>query len=436
VVLRSGLARLAACLVLTTIVAAACSSDNNSSASTPQTAAPTTTGASTSAPATTAADPSETTAPADTTASSDTTASTDAAAPEGVAGGSLTYITGTEVPGMDPIDGGTSVAVTTNTYDLLLYDQLVRVDLDGTIDPRLAESVTGSADSGTWTITLRDGLQFSDGTPLDAAAVIFNWDRFANPDTGGRCVGDAAAMRSYKAIDDTTIEAVLKEPNSQFPRLLMNCLGTLGSPTGIQAAGQEGFTTAPVGAGPFVLQEWVRNDHATFVRNPNFWDAPRPYLDSITVRPVPDQQQRFDAFRTADGPAAILANVPDQHMSELAADGYEVKHGKPYGGVSLGFNMSRPPFDDVRVRQAFSYALNLDDINAKAAQGFAEMSTNIFPEGSPFADPSGDTKTNDLAKAQSLIDDYVAGGERSTSTSQSLRASRATAMRSPSRSAG
>ena len=66
------------------------------------------------------------------------------------------------------------------------------VDVNGNIEPRLAESVTGSDDSVTWTIKLRDGLTFTDGTPLDAAAVIYNWDRFANPDTGGRCVGDAS----------------------------------------------------------------------------------------------------------------------------------------------------------------------------------------------------------------------------------------------------
>lgn len=330
-----------------------------------------------------------------------------AAGGEPVAGGTLTYYIGSDVPGMDNTVGPPSLAVTTNTHFLLVYDQLVRVDVEGNVEGRLAESVTGSADSVDWTVTLRPGLQFSDGTAFDAEALVWNWERFADPETGGRCIGDAGQLASFEAVDEVTVEVVLKEANSQFPRLLMACLGTIGSPTAIEELG-EAFNEAPVGAGPFVLDEWVRGDHSTFVRNPLYWDAPRPYLDEIVVRNVSDQQQRYDAFRAEPGGAAFMAAVVSNHAADLEAEGYEVMQGSPIGGVSIGMNMTRPPFDDVRVRQAFRYALDPVDINNKAARGYGIPALTVFPEDNPFYDDSGTFAFNDLAKGQELIDAYVA----------------------------
>jgi peptide/nickel transport system substrate-binding protein len=309
---------------------------------------------------------------------------------------------------MDWTSGSTSVSTSTNTYFLLVYDQLVRVDPAGVVQPRLALSVIGTPDSINWTVTLRPNVEFSDGTPFDAQAVVFNWTRDANPATGGRCVGDASQMASFTAGNVTTIKVTPKSANSQFPRLLQNCLGTIGSPTAFQKEGEATFNTQPVGAGPYMLKEWVRNDHATFVKNPNYWDAPRPYVDTVIYRPVTDITQRANAFQAAGSSAVWSASgVVSQYGDLFKQEGYQVQYTNTWGGVALGFNLNRVPFNNVSVRQAFSYALNLQDINVKAAQGHDVPADTIFPPDSPFYDKSGTQNLNDLAKAQQLIDAYV-----------------------------
>jgi peptide/nickel transport system substrate-binding protein len=325
------------------------------------------------------------------------------------AGGTLTYYGATENPGMDWTAGSPSTSVATGVYDQLIYDSLIRVDVNGKIQPRLAESVTGTPDLLTWTIKLKPNLKFSDGTPFDASSIMFNWKRDADPATGGRCVGDASELASYSMVDDLTIRASLKAANSQFPGLLMDCLGQIGSPTAFQKEGAAAFNNAPVGAGPYVLKEWVRNDHATFVKNPLYWDAPRPYIDTVIYRPVTDIQQRVNAF-VAAGSSAVwsAASVVSQYPDQLKAEGYQVEATQTWGGVAVGLNIAAvPAFQDVNVRRAFELALNLQDLNVKAAEGHATMATSVFPTNSPFYAASGTFQENDLPAAQKLIDTYV-----------------------------
>jgi len=319
-------------------------------------------------------------------------------------GGELTFLNFSEAPTLDPAlsrnnSGGGQLPL------VPIYDMLAEVKPDGTIVPRLAESVE-TDDALNWTIKLRDGLKFSDGTPLDADAVIAQWGRLADPATASPSASEAATMKSYKAIDARTIEVTLVERNSQWARNLMRGLGLIPSPTAVADLGDK-FASAPVGAGPFKVDDFVRDDHLTLVRNPDYWDAPRPYLDKVTFRPILNPQQRADTFDAGDGDISWEV-VWNSQLAKWVDEGRDVRIPPMSGGQGNIFNVTKPPLDDVRVRRALWLAYDAKDLNQKVNNGKAPVVDTLFVKDSPFYDPSATAPAPNLEEAQSLIDEYVA----------------------------
>jgi peptide/nickel transport system substrate-binding protein len=334
-----------------------------------------------------------------------------AAATTPTKGGTLTYYGATENPGMSWTVGSPSTSVATGFYQQAIYGDLIGVNTDGKIVPQLAESVTATDSFLKWTIKLKPNLKFSDGTPVNAAAVISDYQVDANPATGGRCVTGMAGLASYTKVNNLTVQITLKAPDSEFPLNLTNayCLGELASPTAYAKEGAAAFNNAPVGAGPYKLKSWVPNDEAVFVKNPQYWDAPRPYISTIIYKPVTDILQRANAFKAAGSSAAWCGcSVTSQYPTQFKAEGYEVQSAPQWGGVALGFNLkSVPALQNVNVRRAFAMALDLNKLNTEAAEGEASMATTVFPKNSPFYCKCGTFDENNLAQAQKLINAYT-----------------------------
>jgi len=319
-------------------------------------------------------------------------------------GGTLTFLNFSESPTLDPALGRNSSGG--GQLPLVpIYDMLAEVEEDGTIVPRLAESVE-TEDSVHWTVTLRDGLQFSDGTPFDADAVVAHWDRLSDPATASPSYAEAATMESYKAVDPTTIEVTLAARNAQWARYLMRGLGMIPSPTAVEELG-EGFASAPVGAGPFVVKEYVRDDHLTLTRNTKYWDAPRPYLDELIYRPILVPQQRADTFNAGEGDISWEV-IWSSQLATWVDEVRDVILPPMSGGQGQVFNVTKPPLDDIRVRKALWYAFDSEDLNAKVNNGKAPMVDTFFVKESPFYNADLKAPTTDLDEAQSLIDEYVA----------------------------
>src|SRR5262249_1862656 len=131
-------------------------------------------------------------------------------------------------------------------------------------------------------------------TAYDAAAVKFNWLRVADPNNHAVRAAQATAIQSMDVLDATTLRITLKGKNSVFPEAV-TFISFLGSPQAIQQKGS-GFMSDPVGAGPFVLKAWARDSQMVFVRNPDYWNAPRPYLDQVIAKPIVDESQRINTF--------------------------------------------------------------------------------------------------------------------------------------------
>jgi ABC-type transport system substrate-binding protein len=321
-------------------------------------------------------------------------------------GGSVTFLQDNEPVAWDGARMGTG---SLQNMAYFAYDTLVRVDGEGKLVPHLAQSLTASSGNTVWTLKLRPNLKFTDGTAFDAAAIVTNWDRYKDPATAAQCATQIKSMASYTAVDATTLRITMPQPYAFLPSLLENnCVGSIASPTALAKYGTR-YGSAPestVGAGPFVLKEWVRGDHFTFAKNPGYWDAPRPYLDTVVIKAVPDATQKANTLTTGAADIAFFA-TPTTQATQLMSQGF-TRFARATGLVGIFFNFNRPPFNDARVRSALVLAADLDDMNAKATGGSAAVVTTYFTKDSPYYNPAVKQRTNNLAKAQKLIDSYVA----------------------------
>jgi peptide/nickel transport system substrate-binding protein len=322
-------------------------------------------------------------------------------------GGSITLMTNKEPRTLDPgvmSNQGPQDGVIGNA----LYGQLVASDATtGEVSPRLAESLT-STDGSTWTLTLRDGLVFSDGSPFGAEAVEFGWDRMKDPTLGALDGGHAASIASTTVVSPTTLEIDLVAPTMQFGRAVAaSALNWIGSPRAL-AAGPRAFDDAPIGAGPFVLQRWVRGAPLELAKNPNYYDAPKPYLDTLRIVPNPDQNQRFASLQSGDAHVVFEpTRLNAQRASDAGMISTTVEHS---GGIMYSLNNARGPFSDVRARKAVSAAVDLERFNL-IRSGTADNPDTLFIESSPFYDPDKKIHRHDPVLAQKLLDELAAEGK-------------------------
>jgi peptide/nickel transport system substrate-binding protein len=317
-------------------------------------------------------------------------------------GGNINYAVVSELATLDPANApsGLSALDQSGTRLAAIYDQLVYENADGTLVPQTAQSVT-SSDGTVWTLKLNPTIKFSDGTPYDANAVKYNWNRQLDPTLASSAFSTMKEVKALDVLDATTLKITLTGVDGQFPRGIATYLAAIGSPAAIQSEGSNWFT-APVGAGPFLVKEWVRNDHLTLLRNPGYWRSPQPYLDQVTFKVIPDNDQRMNTFLAGDADVLGTTGVAS------AANGIAAK--RPYiddinnGSRVFVFNLTRPPFNDVRLRQAVSLAIDWDAYNGAIEGGAGAKVTDIFQPGSPFYDPSLTTPTKNAAQAQTLFD--------------------------------
>ena len=330
----------------------------------------------------------------------------------GTGGTLIIGMTATNIPGLDTGmfqseggEGGRFVGVQ-------LYDGLTRFDLtQGThapdIKPGLATSWDVTPDATNWTFHLRPGVKFTDGTPWNADAAIFNLDRMSNKSspyyypelnaTAGLFLGGIA---SAKKVDDMTIQITTKGPYSY----LLGDLALLpfGSPTAIKAEGKDGFATKPVGTGPFKVESYVRGQKLVMVRNPDYWRGPAK-LDRVILRPVPDATARAAALQS--GEVNWIEVPPPDSVPALKAAGFQVLTNAYSHVWPWVLDMTKKPLDDVRVRQALNYAIDRATLSKAILNGTGRPALQYAPVGDAGYDKSLDTYTYDPAKAKQLLAD-------------------------------
>jgi peptide/nickel transport system substrate-binding protein len=290
---------------------------------------------------------------------------------------------------------------------LTLYDPLVAFDKDNKFVPYLADSVTASDDLKVWTVVLRKGVKFHDGTDLTADAVVAHWKRMADPATGSPWQTSAEQEVPSKK-DDLTVIFTLAMPNIGFVNDLTTAMGFIPSPTAV-AKDPVGFGLHPVGTGPFKLVSFEAGGEVVVEKNPSYWrkdDAgvQLPYLDKVSFKGISDTQKRLQALQNGEFDLIQTADT----TTVVAAEKAKLKVQRVTGSSSttLLFNVTKAPLDDVRVRSALAYAIDKDTINKLVYDGARTPSYSIFALDSPFFNTATQPPKFNLDKAKALVKEY------------------------------
>lgn len=331
-----------------------------------------------------------------------------AASGDPIPGGTLMAIQGREPLNLDPAalsNVWTHSALLGNAlYGTLMVNDVESLDVEYSMATDFS-----TVDGGTtFTLKLRPGLVFTDGTPLDASAVKYNWDRLRDPAVASASFRQAVQIAGTEAVDAETLKVTMASPNPVFAlSLVASGLNWIASPDALEK-GRDEFDRNPVGAGPFTLTEWIRQGTIELEKNPAYWDAPKPYLDKITLRPVADGKQRLNALTT--GTSDFASETSWLNLSTAETAGLQISTVPMGGGQYMGMNTRRAPFDDERARRAVGLAVDLDALNAAVYEGTAVVPRTLFPESSPFFEDIPLT-TSDAVEAQKLFDELAAEGK-------------------------
>ncbi|MDT0202786.1 ABC transporter substrate-binding protein [Nocardioides sp. AE5] len=317
-------------------------------------------------------------------------------------GGTLQVVTYSEARSLDPAEtiangssGGTEMAA---VYDLLVrYDEASKEYV-----PQLAESIEANDDSTVWTLTLREGVTFSDGTPLDAAAVVWSLERYI-ANRGGQVSILDHAVDTFEATDDLTVTFTLANPWPGFPYLLATGPGMIVA----QASDAKPDEFTPIGAGPFVFDHYSPQEELVLTARADYWGG-APNLEALRFFPLAVEQGRLDVLQSGEADVAYLRE------GVTALDAIEAGFGgfMEIGSISRGLLLNHSQDSatgDVRIRQAIAHAINPDLYNERTADGLAIMSSRIVTDLSEW-----DIETPgiefDRDKAKELLDAAKADG--------------------------
>ena len=351
------------------------------------------------------------------------------------AGGTETTAAATTVPpptteaGIEPVAGGKVImgieADTSNPWrpaEMLcaiachqvirnIYDSLTMPNDEGSWSPYLAESVTPNDDFTVWTITARDDVTFHDGTPFDGAAIADNLTRGQAGITTGAILRSVTDV-SVDPADPMSAVVTVSASWAAFPFALIGQVGYMASPAWLAASDAETtLKTAPVGTGPFVYADYKPNELFRMTKNPDYWNAPYPYLDELEFRPISDGLNRRDAL--SSGTIDMLHTGNGQNIAEYRVSDEvnytEITNNGETGYTLLHVTQEGSPLQDRRVRCALAYATDNPALNETIGASVNELANGPFsPTQIGYLEDSGFPMEQDMAMAQQLIAEYKA----------------------------
>jgi peptide/nickel transport system substrate-binding protein len=337
---------------------------------------------------------------------------------EPVPGGSVIMGLEAEATGLRPWEDSCA----TGCYNIMrtIYDALMEDTAEGGYGPYLAESLEPNEDFTVWTMKLRPDISFHNGTPLTSQTIV---DMFPLQQAGaaGSAAIASAKVTGVAAVDELTVEYTLSESNASFASALASA--PLGMPFDPAAATADpvGYSTAPIGTGPFVIVSRDIDNETVVERNPNYWRTDEfgnqlPYLDSISFRPIPDEGTRLDSLTS--GTITAMQSLRQGTIRDARAVGDSISLVEFQGNNTGGgmFNTAVPPFDDVRVRQGLNKMNDQERvIEALGGTGISLPSTQWFSPDSPWwTQAAADSyPAFDFDGGKALIQEYVDDPARS-----------------------
>jgi peptide/nickel transport system substrate-binding protein len=268
----------------------------------------------------------------------------------------LVIAQGTDAVTLDPHDVTDSPTATIASH---VYETLFELEPDGSIVPHLAESYEVSEDGTTWTLQIREGVTFHDGTPLTAEVVKGSLDRFLDPDNAFTFRFLLDRIEEVVVTGDFTVELRLSTPFAPLLSHLTHNTTAIVLPAAVEEFGED-FAENPVGTGPFAFESWERGQRVDLVRYDDYWGE-APGVAAVSFLAVPENTTRMALVES--GEAHVAVRVPPQDIARLdALANVTVENVSSVRTIYMYFNHTMEPFDDVRVRQAFNHAVNKEEI--------------------------------------------------------------------------
>ncbi len=288
-------------------------------------------------------------------------------------GGDIVWVASADAPSLDPqASNDSATADATNQ----IFERLVNYGENGEVVPWLAESFEATSET-TWEFKLREDITFSDGTAFNAEAVKANFDRLLDPEMASPMIVLFDMVTEVNVIDEYIVEFVTEYAFAPLPSHIAHTGAAIIAPSAIEEETNGGLTVSenPIGTGAFVLDSWNTGSEIVFVPNENYWGAV-PQIDSLTFQVVPEASTRMAMLEAGE---AHAANVDPVDAATIEAmENIELERISSTRLEYLGFNLDREPFNDVRVRQAISMAINKVDILDGILQGEGTAATGML----------------------------------------------------------
>ncbi|MBN3230837.1 glutathione ABC transporter substrate-binding protein GsiB [Pectobacterium brasiliense] len=287
---------------------------------------------------------------------------------------------GSTFTSLDPYDANDSLS---QTVAKSFYQGLFGFDKEMKLVNVLADSYDVSPDGLTYTVKLHPGVKFHDGTVFNAAAVKVNLDRASNPDSRLKRYNLFKMIEKTEAVDDLTVKITLKTPFSAFVNNLAHPAAVMISPAALKQYGKDiGFH--PVGTGPYRFVTWNQTDFVKVEKFNGYWKAGLPKLDSITWRPVVDNNTRAALLQT--GEAQFAYPIPFEQAKVLEKNDKLALVASPsilHRYISM--NVTQKPFDNPKVREALNYAINKEALIKVAFSGYATPAEGPLPSSIDYS---------------------------------------------------
>ncbi|TDG00731.1 ABC transporter substrate-binding protein [Paenibacillus piri] len=325
-------------------------------------------------------------------------------------GGELTFGVASSPGGLDP-----NVYPGAADYRIMrsIFDSLVVQMPDQSFKPWLATEWTVSPDSKSYTFKLRKDVKFHDGTPFNAAAVKYNFDRIVNPGTKSRfAVTLIGPYESSEVIDEFTVKVNLKSPYSAFLSSLSQAFLGIVSPAAAQKYG-ENLAKNPVGTGPFKFVSWVENAAITLDKNPDYnWGPPiaqnigPAYIDKLTFKIIPEEATRIGSVQS--GQISAVETVPPQNLISLKSDPNITLIEAESTGIpfTLMLNQDHVPWNELKARKAVQLAIDMDTIVKTLYLGtYKRAWSPLTPSVLGYNASLENSFKPDIAKANQLLDE-------------------------------
>ncbi|WP_329125205.1 ABC transporter substrate-binding protein [Streptomyces sp. NBC_01465] len=328
-------------------------------------------------------------------------------------GGTLTVALNADPDKLDPSLAQTLVG---RTVFSSMCEKLYDIDQRGTVVPQLASALPEvSKDGLTVTVQVRPGLKFSDGTHLDAPAVVTSLLRHRDLPGSARAT-ELAPLKSVAATGPYTVELKLKQPYTPLTGVLADRSGMVMSPAALKKYGKN-FTNHPSCVGPFKFVERVGGDRIVLEKDPEYYDADQVHLDKVVYKPIPDGSIRLANLRSGDiqvgdqmAPVDVRSSLTESKLQlfnspSLGYQGIGLNVGNVNGTGEKPGKIDSPLARDVRVREAFELSIDRDLLNKVVFQGMYEPACGPISPESAIAPgvPAAQCPKRDVAKAERLL---------------------------------